>query len=246
MPSGNFERGTGFVFNHPIKGGGDADFLVTCKHVVENSEYCEFFFSTQKPAPGWTARQLDLGQAVDFRVGKYEENWFPNPDSNVDVAIMPLIPILLELEKTGTDCYINTLQSSMCPTADTIRRLDVREEFAFIGYPYGFYDERHLLPLIRSGWTASPVDLNFEGFPGFAVEAHFHPGSSGSPLVSLGYELSEDENGYVKKLSKQFLIGMAANMLQSPAGEEIGLGKAIRWEFITETVVLYLQSKGLW
>ena len=51
------------------------------------------------------------------------------------------------------------------------------------GYPLGFYDTVHRLPVLRSGCIASSFGVRFQGQGYFLTDARTHRGSSGAPVV---------------------------------------------------------------
>mgnify|MGYP001627325965 CR=1 FL=1 len=52
-----------------------------------------------------------------------------------------------------------------------------------IGYPLGFYDTLHHLPVVRSGTIASAYGVRFQGKGFFLTDARTHRGTSGAPVV---------------------------------------------------------------
>ena len=62
-----------------------------------------------------------------------------------------------------------------------------------LGYPYGFYDKKHLLPIWKTGHIASEPDVDFEGEPTFLVDVSAFPGMSGSPVLAAGSGVYESE-----------------------------------------------------
>jgi len=57
------------------------------------------------------------------------------------------------------------------------------EEVIVVGYPRGFSDTLHNYPISRIGAVASVYPVDFNGGPFFLVDAHLHPGTSGSPVL---------------------------------------------------------------
>ena len=51
------------------------------------------------------------------------------------------------------------------------------------GYPLGFFDTVHHLPVVRLGCVASSFGVRFQGKGFFLTDARTHRGSSGSPVV---------------------------------------------------------------
>ena len=44
------------------------------------------------------------------------------------------------------------------------------------------YDQVNLIPITRTGMTATPLQLDYDGRPSFLIDASVFPGSSGSPV----------------------------------------------------------------
>jgi hypothetical protein len=66
---------------------------------------------------------------------------------------------------------------------------------AIIGYPLGFHDEIHNLPVYRKAMIASCYGVNFSGLPYFLIDANLHPGTSGSPVVNSHHTLFKERDG---------------------------------------------------
>ncbi|BBU32394.1 hypothetical protein BTHE68_61280 (plasmid) [Burkholderia sp. THE68] len=62
-----------------------------------------------------------------------------------------------------------------------------------VGFPLGFHDSLHHLPVVRQGVIASAFGLRFQGKGCFITDARTHRGTSGAPVVIS--HLSTDANG---------------------------------------------------
>lgn len=51
-----------------------------------------------------------------------------------------------------------------------------------VGYPNGIWDQKHNMPVLRRGITATHPNLDWNGRPEFLIDAACFPGSSGSPV----------------------------------------------------------------
>ncbi|HVT12582.1 MAG TPA: serine protease [Fimbriimonadaceae bacterium] len=248
MRDGSPKQGTGFILDYEAP-GGDIPLLVTCKHVVAGANEFTLHLTAQKPDDGSGEPILDLGTRVELRLGEGESLWFPHPDPDVDIAVLPMVPILNLIGDHGIDCYTTSLPTSMIPSGPHLQMIDVREPVVFVGYPYGYMDERHSLPLIRTGYTASHIDLHYNGLPGFYVDGHFHPGSSGSPILILDKIIALNQKEEHVIFEKKYLVGIAASSDPAPGGryigQEIGLGFAFNSNMILDTAELYLKHMGV-
>jgi hypothetical protein len=52
-----------------------------------------------------------------------------------------------------------------------------------VGFPLGFHDSLHHLPVVRQGVIASAFGLRFQGKGCFITDARTHRGTSGAPVV---------------------------------------------------------------
>ena len=57
------------------------------------------------------------------------------------------------------------------------------QELLVIGYPRGYHDDAHNLPVIRYATLASAYPIPFQGKPLALIDANLHPGTSGSPVI---------------------------------------------------------------
>jgi hypothetical protein len=53
-----------------------------------------------------------------------------------------------------------------------------------IGFPLGFHDALHHMPVVRGASLASSYGLRFQGMSYFLTDARTHRGTSGAPVVS--------------------------------------------------------------
>ena len=75
-----------------------------------------------------------------------------------------------------------------------------------LGYPFGFYDTRHFLPIWKTGHVASEPDVDFEGRPAFLVDVSVFPGMSGSPVLAVA-------NGVYEALDETVRTGRVLRLL---------------------------------
>ena len=145
--------GTGFLFySHKNI------FLVTNRHVVEDSKEIELKFYGQD----------------DFLVIKY--NFITILQYDLAICILNDIP-----------SSAKTLTPNQIPNRKQVENFDAIEDILFIGYPTGIYDTYNNSPIARKGITATPISLNYEGKYQFLIDASIFPGSSGSPVFLIKY-----------------------------------------------------------
>lgn len=66
---------------------------------------------------------------------------------------------------------------------DSLARVQVGADLLLLGYPLGFQDTLHHLPVARHAIVASAFGVRFQGKGQFLTDARAHRGSSGGPLV---------------------------------------------------------------
>ena len=178
--------GTGFFFEHKWKSPDTGAkltgvFLVTNKHVVDKSAQGIVRF-TQRSGDGSSAV---LGKFIEVTLTRREWRWWcGHPDPRVDVAILPLNPLFERLKKKGLEPMISIVDEQLLPHNNRFGDLNAIENILFVGYPEGIYDTKNNLPLIRSGITATPPDVDYEDSPTFLIDASVFHGSSGSPIFA--------------------------------------------------------------
>lgn len=105
-------------------------------------------------------------------------------DSEVDVAILRVDDLLRERMKPG-NLYmtLSSVSEEDLPENKNISA-EVADDVVIIGYPKGFYDEKNIFPIVKSGIIATRWGMNFNDMPVFLIDAKLFPGSSGSIVVT--------------------------------------------------------------
>lgn len=175
--------GTGYFFAFNEKDGRHIPCIVTNKHVVTGAKQGVFHLTRQ--ADDGSPK---LGQYATFVFDNFEEMWIGHPDPAIDLAIFPVGDILNSAKDRGESLYFVPLGKSITATPELLGSLPTMEEIVMVGYPNGIWDEKHNLPIIRRGITATHPKLSYNGKPEFLIDAACFPGSSGSPvfLANIG------------------------------------------------------------
>ena len=106
--------------------------------------------------------------------------WHQGRDSagEVDVAVVELDPAVLPpapLIRAFTPAHL------ALPGPDTT--VEIGADLLAVGFPLGFYDTLHKLPVVRRAMLASAFGLRFQGLGCFLTDARTHRGMSGAPIV---------------------------------------------------------------
>jgi hypothetical protein len=179
--------GTGFVFAEKIDEQRTVPLIVTCKHVVEGCDEATITFVRDKDG------RPDLGQKCQVMLSDLPKFVFADPDPKIDVALIPLAPILNYFQAQKEVPFFRALDKSLVPSDDAARDLSAVQAILFVGYPIGLRDDKNFTPIARRGFTATPYALDFNGLPAFLLDASVFPGSSGSPVLVL------DQGAFVSK-----------------------------------------------
>lgn len=105
--------------------------------------------------------------------------WTQARDSagEVDLAI-------LEIDRTALprDGVLRPFGPQHLPVA--FDRFEVGDRLAIPGFPLGFFDTIHHLPVVRQACLASSYGVRFQGLGCFLTDGRLHRGSSGSPVLA--------------------------------------------------------------
>ena len=208
--SRRISQGTGFFFaSTTADGKADTVFLVTNYHVVTGHAP----LSTQ-PKTGdriWFVLHEDPGDLTRVRpveLPLYDRDGGPVWVTNeahpaADIVLVPLAPrvyaglapLVFTEAHTRTDIKIR-------PTSGA----------TLLGYPFGFYDQKHFLPVWKTGHVASEPNVDFEGKPAFLVDVSAFPGMSGSPVLAVANGVYEAEDGTLRSGRLWRLLGVFSSM----------------------------------
>jgi hypothetical protein len=251
--------GTGFLVIRKLGKKQGKVFLVTNKHVIhpdpesrEKAQYLTLFLNV---------RETDGAVAgKTFQVPLHEDDrklWREHPNPHVDVLavdITSLINSQPNLENRGADY-------SLFATPQVIKEENITEgeEVFVLGYPLGLFHPRVHSPLVRQGIVASKIgeriQVRFRSssggpqrveIPGFLIDAHVIPGSSGSPVVLKPIIGRKVQDKIEMVTATPYLLGIvsatetaAIRMEGSAFATLAGLGIVFDTSTIQETIELF-------
>jgi len=178
VEGGRKSTGTGFIVRESYSENQQRLFLVTCAHVIHGMTGLNAAFVGCK-----SREEPDYSKSIVLTIDDLPTKAFLHPDPSVDVAIIPITLEIDKLEKKGTPPFLRSLTYNSSLSAANVQ-LSSLQNIVFIGYPRGIIDTKNLSPLARRGTTATPIDLDFNGFPFFVIDASVYNGSSGSPVFA--------------------------------------------------------------
>lgn len=164
---------TGFFLSR-----GQRLFLVTSRHVF--SEPAEEHFPDRVSIELHVNRD-DLAESTTVSIPLYREGlslWRQATDSagDVDVALIEVDEAMLPAESV----YCAFTPEHIAADKDLV---EVGASLLVIGFPLGFHDALHHMPVVRRAALASAFGLRFQGMGYFLTDARTHHGSSGAPVV---------------------------------------------------------------
>lgn len=111
-----------------------------------------------------------------YRGGKAVWRQAGDGGGDVDVAVIELDRARIS-PATRYKCFTPThLQRDL-------QRVEVGQSVLVVGFPLGFHDTLHHLPVVRQAIIASSFGLRFQGQGYFLTDARTHRGTSGAPVV---------------------------------------------------------------
>ena len=244
LADGSLGSGTAFVIEHQHP-KGRARFVVTNRHLVEGVQRGALVFTLAQGG------QPDIGQRFQIDIEQFPQAWFLHPDPTVDLALVPLRPLLEAAEARGAQLYVQAIDTRHIPDAAACAAFDALEEVLFVGYPSGVWDQFNALPILRRGSTATAAELDFEGRPEFLIDAAVYPGSSGSPVFVRRGNLSQEAPWFVGVVAAVFFREEASRLVPLPVpasqgstvlgSEMIDLGLVIKASAVRELIEAYLR-----
>jgi hypothetical protein len=196
--------GTGFFYTfHDDK--GDIPFVISNKHVLCDKTWIEFDFATVDNN-GWRV----FGPFSKIRINHGDLPIIEHPNKFIDLAGIPLLPLIVYLKKRGINPYVSTLTKANTAPAKVQAVLHAATSVLMVGFPNGIMDEANNLPVVRRGTLATHYKADYLGETNFVVDIAAFGGSSGSPIFSLFESIVPDENGNISLMAEPqiHLIGV--------------------------------------
>jgi Trypsin-like peptidase domain len=153
-------------------------FLVTSRHVLFDEP------SGHRPDRVEIELHTDvenLARSTGFSVLLYHNGtsiWRQGEDSagSIDVAIVEI-----EREALPDTAAIAAFTPDNIPGANV--QAEIGSALLVVGFPLGFHDTLHHMPIVRHAVIASSFGLRFQGNGYFLADGRTHRGTSGAPVV---------------------------------------------------------------
>ena len=165
---------SGFFFERD-----DRLYLVTSQHVL--------FDEPTQHRPDRIEIELhtgleDVAKSTGFSVPLYADGkslWRSGSDSSgeVDVAV-------IELDRAALPADVAYRAFTPRHLVDSFDRVEAGTSLLVVGFPLGFHDTLHHMPVVRHAIVASSFGLRFQGQGYFLTDGRTHRGTSGAPVVA--------------------------------------------------------------
>jgi hypothetical protein len=210
-PSGEIASGTGFHIRLRLDEQTFIPALVTNRHVVRDAAECAIHFTL--------ADKNGTSSGIHERFVIKPFQWLDHPDPNVDLALIPIQPWLIQLAAIGKRPFYIDLTEEIIPAPSSLAGLSPLEDILMVGYPNGIWDSVNNFPIFRRGITATACNLDYQGRSEFLVDAAVFPGSSGSPVFIFNEGTYLDGNKIVFGGRLLFIGVLYAVHLHTAQGE---------------------------
>ncbi|MBN9671358.1 S1 family peptidase [Roseibium aggregatum] len=123
----------------------------------------------------------NLAEAVAFSVPLYRNGqrlWRQGTDTAGDIDVA-----MIEIEKSALPekfLYRAFGPEHLCDPEDHV---EIGSSVLVVGFPLGFHDSLHHMPVVRQAVVASSFGFRFQGMGYFLTDGRTHRGISGAPVV---------------------------------------------------------------
>lgn len=173
---------TGFFFER-----GERLFLVTAGHVVRDD--------ANDHRPDGLLIELhvdpaDVAQTTQFSVPLYSQLapvWRQTADTGGAIDV-----VAIELDRSAMPPTLLLRAFTPAHLLQQLDEIEVGTPVLIVGFPLGFHDALHRLPVARKAVIASAFGMRFQGHGYFLTDARTHRGASGAPVVVRAPDKASD------------------------------------------------------
>jgi hypothetical protein len=161
----------------------DRLFAVTSRHVLHDEPTGHF---PDRIELVFHVDDVDLTRTVLLSILLYRDRravWRQGTDSagEVDVAV-------IELDRRSLPANVVLRAFEPRHLQGATPAVEVGDSVRVVGFPLGFYDTLHQLPVVRHAIIASSYGVRFQGEGFFLTDGRMHRGSSGAPVVKRNHD----------------------------------------------------------
>ena len=121
-----------------------------------------------------------------YRDGKSIWRQGEDPAGEIDVAV-------IEIDRGALPASVLLRAFTPGHLQDSLDEIEVGTALLIVGFPLGFHDTLHHLPVVRQAVIASSFGLRFQGQGFFLTDARTHRGTSGAPVVMRDRSVHGDD-----------------------------------------------------
>lgn len=215
---------SGFFYIH-----SDRLYFITNRHVAIKEE--DEYFPDELQLKLHT-NPSDIRQNETLSLRLYDDAgkplWLEHPirGKEIDVAAVPIDGSLVK------SFFVRSFSSADHIPQDV--SIPIGEDVLVLGYPMGFHDTLHNLPIVRNAIMASVYPVPFEGKPIILIDSRLHRGTSGSPVLTKPTQMVRRADGSTSVLSGpvSFLVGVhsaTVDVLGRDPEQDEPLGLNVVW-----------------
>lgn len=153
-------------------------FLVTSRHVLidEASQHFPDRIEIELHVDADNLTQSTGFSVLLYRDGQSIWRQGMDPAGEIDVAV-------IEIERAALPETVVLRAFTPEHLQAALDDVEVGAPVLIVGFPLGFHDTLHHLPVVRQAVIASSFGLRFQGQGFFLTDARMHRGTSGAPVV---------------------------------------------------------------
>lgn len=192
---------TGFFFLLDTR-KGKVPSIITTRTAVQSAQSLSFFFLEAD-----TAGLPLYGKQRQITIARKDLPILFHPEENVDLALIPINPVLDGLVRQKIRISYHSLDESIIPSDSVMNTLNVTEDLMMIGHPSGIRPEFNGVPFIKKGVSATPIFLDYQQQKEFLADIPLFDGAAGAPVIlyQINYNDRYDRRTIAQRL---FLVGI--------------------------------------
>lgn len=153
-------------------------FLITSRHVLTDED--SGHYPNRIEIEVHTAAD-NLAASTGFSMPLYLERKSVWRDGRDSEGVVDVAAIEIERDALPVGAVIHPFTATHLPQASD--HVEIGSSLLVVGFPLGFHDALHHMPVVRQAALASAYGLRFDGHGYFLTDARTHRGTSGAPVV---------------------------------------------------------------
>lgn len=153
-------------------------FLVTSRHVLIDRPTQHF---PSRIEIEFHVDAMNLTRSVNLSMLLYQDGrsvWREGKDAGGDIDVA-----VLEIDRAALPAGAVFRSFTPAHLQARLQDVEVGTPLLVVGFPLGFHDTLHHLPVVRQAAIASAFGVRFQGQGYFLTDARTHRGTSGAPVV---------------------------------------------------------------